>query len=132
MMTGSRGTVLRSERGTSLVEALVSIVLITVAVLYLAGLEVTSMLLNERAREADGALWAAQAKVEELRTLGYAGVNAGSDELMLPDGRRVTRSWAVDDDQPAANLRRVRVTSVLADIVDAEQVQLQFVMSDRS
>lgn len=128
----TRITRVTGEQGFLLLELLVSIVLIMLLVPFLVGLELNAVKLNRRAKEVDGALWAALSKVEELRTLGYDGISAGSDELVLPDGNRMVRTWSLQEGQPAVKMRTITVTSAPVGVEAAQTVQLAFVMTDRS
>ncbi len=120
------------EEGMSLLEVLVSVVLILLTVPFMVALEIGALKLNGDAGELDHAMWAAQAKVEELRALGYAGVAAGQDEFTLPDGRIVTREWTIAVAKPVVSTKTITVIAFERDNVDARQATLDFVLASRA
>lgn len=120
------------EQGMSLLEVLVSLVLILLTVPLMVALQIGALKLNGDAGEVDHAMWAAQAKVEELRTAGYASVIDGNDEYSLPDGRVVTRKWSVTESEPVVDTKTVKVTASERDNVGARQAEIAFVLARRS
>ncbi len=120
------------EEGMSLLEVLVSVVLILLTVPFMVALEIGALKLNGDAGELDHAMWAAQAKVEELRAIGYAGVAAGQDECMLPDGRVVTREWTVRNAEPVVSTKTITVVAFERDSVDARRAGIDFVLASRT
>ena len=119
------------EGGMSLLEVLVSVVLILLTVPFMVALEIGALKLNGDAGEVDHAMWAAQAKVGELRAIGYEGVAAGQDEYALPDGRVVTREWTVRNATPAVSTKTITVIAFERDNVDARQAGIDFVLASR-
>ena len=120
------------EEGMSLLEVLVSVALILLTVPFMVVLEIGALKLNGDAGELDLAMWAAQAKVEELRAVGYAGVANGQDEYTLPDGRVVTREWTVRNSKPVTSTKTIAVVAFVRDRVDARQARIDFVLAGRS
>ena len=119
------------EQGMSLLEVLVSIVLILLTVPFMVALEIGALKLNGDAGELDLAMWAAQAKVEELRALGYDSVARGRDEYTLPDGRVVTREWTVSNAKPVTSTKTITVVAFMRDRVDARPAGIDFVLASR-
>ncbi len=79
---------MKNERGVSLVEVIVGIVILTTALMSLAGAAGLAMKTTVRARE-DLRVWAAaQRKGDSLMALGAGNIVAGSDVV---DGRPI--SW---------------------------------------
>ncbi len=116
----------------SLLEVLVSVALILLTVPFMVALEIGALKLNGNAGELDHAMWAVQAKVGELRAVGYAGVASGQDEYTLPDGRVVTREWTVRNSKPVTSTKTITVVAFERDNVDARQATLDFVLASRS
>ncbi len=119
------------EKGMSLLEVLVSIVLILLTVPFMVALEIGALKLNGDAGEIDRAMWAALAKVEDLRAAGYGGVSSGEDEYTFTDGRIVTRQWTVGNAHPVPSAKTITVVAFERDNVGAEQVSLDFVLAHR-
>jgi Tfp pilus assembly protein PilV len=121
------------EDGISLLEVLVAVVLILLTVPFMVAIELQALKLNGDAGEIDAATWAAQAKIEEFRAATYADVKGtGEDEHLLPDGRVVTRQWAVSRDQPAKGTKTITVTALERDNFDAKPVEISFVLATRT
>ena len=119
------------EQGISLLEVLISIVLILLTVPFLAAMEVSALKMNGDAGEIDLAMWAANAKVEEMRAAGYDEADKGDDEYTFPDGRVVLREWDVDKGKPVKDTRTITITAVEKDRVDARTVEIVFVLGKR-
>ena len=119
------------EEGMSLLEVLVSVVLILLTVPFMVALEIGALKLNADAGEVDHAMWAAQAKVEELRAVGYSAISSGQDEYALPDGRVVTREWTVTNAKPVTATKTITVIAFERDNVGARQVGIDFVLASR-
>ena len=103
---------LRKENGFTLVEVLITILLLTFAMLSAATVETNSIQVNSRAARIDGATGLAQLTLENfLRnpnpTALVPGTEAGLRETGDPGGP-YTRTWTIDPG-PTLNTRRVRV-----------------------
>ena len=116
----------------SLLEVLASVVLILLTVPFMVAVEIGALKLNGDAGEVDHAMWAVQAKVEEMRAAGYASVSNGDDEYTLPDGRVVTREWTVRNSKPVKDTKTITVIAFERDNVDARQAEIAFVLAKRS
>jgi prepilin-type N-terminal cleavage/methylation domain-containing protein len=101
-----------NERGFTMVEALVTLVVFGVGILSLMQLSPRAVQFANRGKLLSSATNAAQAKVEELRALPSndpqleAGVHVGSGDG-LPEGFLLR--WQVDLDNPLPRMRRVEV-----------------------
>lgn len=122
---------LADETGISLLEVLVSVVLILLTVPFMVALEVHALKLNADAGEIDLATWVAQAKVEELRADAYDDVKKGDTEFVLPDGRRFEVTWDVKKGKPVKDTMTITVTALELDNVDARSAEIVFVLAKR-
>lgn len=71
-----RATARRRERGFTLLEVLVTLLMLTVGILGVGGLAVTTVRGNDAAGKVSAATVLAQDKLEAARTAGYAGAAA--------------------------------------------------------
>lgn len=86
------------ERGFTLVEVLVSLVIMAVAVMGIMGLYKSQTGASAFSRHTTEAAVLAEDKIEKLRTLGTAAAQAGSDATAVDPqgvaGGIFTRSWS--------------------------------------
>lgn len=97
----------KGERGFSLVEVLVAMVLVLIALLGAAQLQIMTIFTNTGSNERTTAITLAQDKLETLRTMPYdqIGNSPFSDTVGI-----YTRTWQVESDTPAPGMSRVTVT----------------------
>ena len=82
---------LRTQKGFTLIEVMIALVLFAVGLLAFAGLEVVALRNSTYSKEYGKANTYAQQKVEELKGTAWGLVAAGSDKLE----QRFTRTWTV-------------------------------------
>ena len=84
---------LQTEKGFTLIEVMIALVLFAVGLLAFAGLEVVALRNSTYSKEYSKANTYAQQKVEELKGVSWASVAGGSDTL---EGK-FTRTWTVEE-----------------------------------
>jgi prepilin-type N-terminal cleavage/methylation domain-containing protein len=82
---------LRTEKGFSLIEVMIAIVLFAIGLLAFAGLEIVAVRNATFSKDYGKANNYASQKVEEMKGTDWTSVSGGSD---TPEGR-FTRTWAV-------------------------------------
>jgi len=97
----------KKEQGFTLVEILVAMVLILVALLGAAQLQIMTIFTNTASNERTTAITLAQDKLESLRTLPFSQI--GNYPFSDTSGI-YTRTWQVESDTPAQGMARVTVT----------------------
>ena len=113
--------VAHNEKGVSLIEALITLAILSLSIAAVMELAGSTSNTNRYARRTTSAVHLAQDKYEELRGLGYAAVISGSDGPFTQErktdalGAFYTRSWVVDDDSPSAGMKSVVLTINWAD-----------------
>ena len=97
--------------GFSLIEVLVALVILTIALLALAGLMVTTTKNNSFGGHMTEAATFAQDKLEELRVTPWANINTGADPVPPKGSTGISynRNWTVVTNVPDT-LRTVTVT----------------------
>lgn len=116
------------ERGFSLVELMIAMVVLGIGLLSLAGLFPLAM---ERVAAGDldsRATFHAEAKLEELKNVPWLQLS-GQSGTDSPDGR-YQRAWSVDDDVPAVGMKRLGVVVSWSDNHSPRQVTLATFVSD--
>ena len=106
-------TYLKSE-GFTLIEVLVSLVILAISLLALAGLMNTTTKNNALGGRLTEAATFAQDKLEELRVTSWTNVGAfsGADQVAGSTGINYGRNWVVRPNPPTGNdpLRAVTIT----------------------
>lgn len=133
----SRGTDNRNsggaEGGFTLLEVLVALVILAVGMLGMASLTVSIISANQYSRDLTTGTTLAQQKMEELQSLGYAGIS-GVDVTQTenynsiagsPDFKRVT---TIDVDAPAGTTMKTLTVTVFWD-GDAKSVNLDTILA---
>lgn len=83
------------SKGFSLIEILIALVILSIALLALAGLMVQSTKNNSFGAHITEAATFAQDKLEELRATSWVALTPGSDQKMGSNGIDYARSWTV-------------------------------------
>jgi type IV pilus assembly protein PilV len=102
--------IMRDEHGMSLLEVMITMLVLTIGLLGMMPLFATSMKANYQADKTTVASEIAQAKIEDFKTL----VRQGDYDLIVsgvdyPPGM-VRRVWTVTDDTPSLDIKTVDVT----------------------
>jgi prepilin-type N-terminal cleavage/methylation domain-containing protein len=103
---------LASERGFTLVEVLVAVIILTIGLLGTAGLTTGIIRGNHYSKNITSATAAAQTRLESVKSAGYSQAEAEdfpSDTVSM-GGMRFTRTTTITDDSPADNMKTVTVT----------------------
>ncbi len=85
---------MKSSRGFSLIEVLISLVVLSVGLLSVGQLMLTSVTTTAYGNHYTQATALAQAKMEEFRA-SRPVAGAGSDQVMGVNGTRYTRTWSI-------------------------------------
>jgi len=97
---------MRNQRGFTLLEVLISIIILSVALLALAGLQIISIRGNAFGGTMTEAITLGRDKIEDLKRDDWNNVAAGND-VQTVRGISFARSWAV---QTAGQTKEVTVT----------------------
>lgn len=97
-----------SQKGFTLLEVLVAIVILSVALLGMATLTGSIVHYNQFASEITGAATLAQDKMEELKNTSYSGINDSTETIDI-DNITYTRTSTVTTDSPAAGMKTIVV-----------------------
>ena len=105
---------LRSNKGFTLIEIVVAIVMLTFGVLASASLTAALMRSNRGVTNRTRAVETLRLKVEDLQSQRYSDIVTGNDTATI-GGITFNRAWTVTPDSPAANLKTVTLTVTWAD-----------------
>jgi type IV pilus assembly protein PilV len=121
-MTANEPKGIGRNRGYTIVEVLIGIVLLSFGILAVAQMQVMTMNSNKLANQKTTAVTLAQDKAEYFRTIPYSTI--GNNPLSDTVGS-YTRSWVVENNTPANNLKRVTITVSWAN----KQIQMQTIIA---
>ena len=98
---------IRNEEGFSLIELLISLVILSVSLLALASLMAMTTQYNSFGAHATEAVTFGQDKLEELKAVPWAVVGSDADQVQGPTQTTYNRNWAV---VTAGTLKTVTIT----------------------
>lgn len=96
------------QRGFSLVEVMVGLVLMTIGVLGMAALTVTVTQANRGATNWTRADQVLHEKIEEFQTSDYADIAGGADTTFI-GGIEFARFWTVEVDTPMSGVKLIEI-----------------------
>lgn len=108
-----------NNKGFSLIEVLVGLVILAIGLLAIAGMQITSIRGNYFSSSLTQATILAQDRMEKLKNLPYPSLSSGSDTETV-SGTIFTMQWTVVPDSPADTWKTVTVTVKWTDRVDRE------------
>jgi len=117
----------RSDKGFTLVELMVTIIVIGLVITSIAGLYYIMQIMQVRSQHLDLAMRSARAEIESLRNNGYNSLTPGSTidfSSSLPSGLPSGKTGKVVVSQPLADLRRLDVTVQYSDYGKQQTVTL--------
>lgn len=117
----------RSDKGFTLVELMVTIIVIGLVITSIAGLYYIMQIMQVRSQHLDLAMRSARAEIESLRNNGYNSLTPGSTidfSSSLPSGLPSGKTGQVVVSQPLADLRRLDVTVQYSDYGKQQTVTL--------
>lgn len=121
-----RGLLPGGNRGFTLVEMMIALVLFGVGMMALAQVLPRGLSVRDKARRMSVATSMAQEEVERLRNLPFNHADLAGGNHLDPDNPidiAFRRQWTVEDDTPVEDMKRVSVTvSFATDSADSQAV----------
>ena len=115
-----------SEGGFTLVELLVTIIVLGIVIGSLGALYYLMQITEVRSQRFDTAVRAARTEIEQLRNNGYSSLATGTTSFTadLPSTLPSDRSGIVTVSEPASGLKRVDVTITYSDYGKSQNITL--------
>lgn len=114
---------MRGERGFTVVETLVAVVVLTLGLLGLLATTSVVTSMNTRGQRTEGAARFAAQRAERLRLTGCGSQAAGSESLVRNGAVVATNTWAFTD--AGNNTWRVLVTTTYPTVLNHSRVDRQ-------
>ena len=105
-MSKHQGSIQRNQKGFTLLEFLIAVMILSVAMLGMATLTGAMISYNKEAFDNTRAVALAQGKMEQLKNIPYGSLTGSNDTPQSP----YTRTWTVDDDTPGTDMKTLTVT----------------------
>lgn len=127
----------KNPNGFTLVELLVALVILSIGLLALAGLQVVVVKGNAGSKNLTSAVILAEAKIEELKSNGFGSLtNGNSQDPNNPvneigeSGGIFTRSWVIADYLALADMKQITVTLTWTDSGGDHTISVTTVFSE--
>jgi Tfp pilus assembly protein PilV len=108
---------MKNQKGSSLLEVIIGLVILAIGLLSVAGLVTTSVQVNANANHLTEAMNIAQAEMEKLEIVPWGTLVNGSSTTTSKTEKVFTNSWTVTT---TGNLKDVTLVTSWTDGVDAE------------
>ena len=119
-----------NDKGFSLIEVMIAIVILSIGLLGLAGLQATAINGNHHGNTIGLATALAQDTIEQIRNAAYDDVTSTNFPISEPvGGSNFDRAILIEDDTPLNELKRITVT-VSWRKVNLHRVVLRTIVSD--
>ena len=101
---------IKSEEGFTLIETIVALVVLSVGLVALAGLQISTIRGNTLSKRMTTAVSIANARVEQIKNMPYADIQSESSTQVIESNMNFTRQVTVANDNPLTNTKTVNVT----------------------
>src|SRR5712691_1779299 len=120
---------LRPNAGFTLIETMFALVILSISLLALAGLQVTALRGNALSRRMTTAVSIAEQKIEQLKDTPFANIQAESPTQVTVSNLHFTRQVTITNNSPLANSMTVSVSVSWKDGATTHTVPMATVIS---
>jgi type IV pilus assembly protein PilV len=100
----------KSKEGFTLIEIMIALVVLSIGLIALAGLQISAMRGNTLSKRMTTAVSIANARIEQIKNMPYANIQSESSTQVTESNMTFTRQVTVSNDIPVANTKTVNVT----------------------
>jgi type IV pilus assembly protein PilV len=101
---------IKSEEGFTLIETMIALVVLSIGLVALAGLQISAIRGNNLSKRMTTAVSIANARVEQIKNMPYANIQSESTTQVTESNMTFTRQVTVSNDNPVSNTKTVNVT----------------------
>jgi type IV pilus assembly protein PilV len=98
------------EEGFTLVEIMIALIVLSVGLVALAGLQVSAIRGNAFSKRMTTAVSIANARIEQIKNTPYANIQSESSTKVIQSNMNFARQVTVINDSPLPNTKTVNVT----------------------
>jgi type IV pilus assembly protein PilV len=120
---------IRIEEGFTLIEIMITLVLLSIGLVALAGLQVSAIKGNAFSKRMTAAVSIANQKLEQIKDTSYANILSESSTQITQSNIRFTRQVTVTNNSPMANTKTVNVTVTWSDGSTSHSVPITTIIS---
>ena len=120
---------IRIEEGFTLIEIMITLVLLSIGLVALAGLQVSAIKGNALSKRMTTAVSIANQKIEQLKDTSYANILSESSTQVTQSNMRFTRQVMVTNNSPLANTKTVNVTVTWSEGSNSHSVPITTIIS---
>jgi type IV pilus assembly protein PilV len=117
------------EDGFTLIEIMITLVILSVGLTALAGLQVSAIKGNTFSKRMTAAVSIANQKLEQIKDTDYANILSESSAQITQSNMRFTRQVTVTNNSPLANTKTVNVTVTWSDGSNSHSVPITTIIS---
>jgi type IV pilus assembly protein PilV len=118
-----------TEDGFTLIELMITLVILSMGLVALAGLQVSAIKGNTFSKRMTAAVSIANQKLEQIKDTAYANILSESSTQITQSNMTFTRQVTVTNNSPMANTKTVNVTVTWSDGSDSHSVPITTVIS---
>jgi type IV pilus assembly protein PilV len=117
------------EDGFTLIEIMITLVILSVGLTALAGLQVSAIKGNTFSKRMTAAVSIANQKLEQIKDTAYANILSESSTQITQSNMSFTRQVTVTNNSPLANTKTVNVTVTWSDGSNSHSVPITTIIS---
>jgi type IV pilus assembly protein PilV len=118
------------EDGFSLIELMITLVILSIGLVALAGLQVSAIKGNAFSKRMTAAVSIANQKLEQIKDTAYANILSESSTQITQSNMSFTRQVTVTNNSPLANTKTVNVTVTWSDGSNSHSVPITTIISE--
>lgn len=117
------------EEGFTLIEIMITLVILSIGLVALAGLQVSAIKGNAFSKRMTAAVSIANQKLEQIKDTTYANILSESSTQITQSNMSFTRQVTVTNNSPLANTKTVNVTVTWSDGSNSHSVPITTIFS---
>ena len=117
------------NEGFTLIEVLITLVILSVGLLALAGLQISAIKGNANSKRMTMAVSISEKKIEQIKHTSYTSIQSESAQQFFDGGISFTRQVIMADNNPFQNTKKIDITVTWKDGSKSHTVPLSTIIS---